>query len=78
LDTVELTYPSDFLVLFEAGGLLFLANFLAGVLLKPYSDFFLRKDLLSKTFRIDTNDQDKLVGRGSEAVQPLGPESARE
>ena len=48
---------------FEAGGLLFLANFFVGLLLKPYSDFCLQKELLNKTFKMDISEKDKYTKR---------------
>ena len=47
---------------FEAGGLLFLVHLTVGILLRPYSDMFLKRDLLNKAFKIDAREKDKLVG----------------
>ena len=64
LDTLELSPAvSKQILLVEAGGLLFLANFCVGILLKPYSDFCLQKDLLNKTFKMDISDKDKYTKR---------------
>ena len=60
LETLELEKVSAFTLWFEAGGLFFLINFVVGVVLRPYSDFFLRRDLLNKTFKMDTSEKDKL------------------
>ena len=63
LETLELMTISQYSLWFEAGGLLFLVNLTVGFLLRPYSDFFLTKDLLNKSFKMDTSDKDKLLTR---------------
>ena len=42
-------------------------HFIVGVLLRPYADLFLERDLLNKTFRVDTREKDKLVSSHSYA-----------
>lgn len=54
---------SQYSLWFEAGGILFLVNLAVGIVLRPYSDFFLKKDLLNKSFKMDTNEKDKLLTR---------------
>ena len=58
---------SHYSLWFEAGGILFLANLLVGILLRPYSDYHLQKDMLKKSFKIDTREKDKLITRD---IQP--------
>ena len=55
--------PSQFTLWFEAGGLLFLIHLFVGIVLKPYSDSYLKRDLLNKAFKIDSREKDKLVGK---------------
>ena len=52
---------SQFSLWFEAGGLLFLVHLIVGILLKPYSDMYLKRDLLNKAFKIDAREKEKLV-----------------
>ena len=61
--------PSVYPLWAEAGGLLFLVNITVGILLRPYSDMFLKRDLLNKSFRIDPREKEKLVSKQS----PLAP-----
>lgn len=59
------TYP----LVFEAGGLMFLIHLAVGILLKPYSDLFMRRDMLNKAFKIDANEKDKLVSNSHSLVK---------
>ena len=59
----EFSTVSTFPILFEAGGLFFLIHFGVGLLLKPYSDIFLKRDLLNASFRMDAREKDKLVSK---------------
>lgn len=63
LEVYEFTTPSLYPLWFELGGLLFLIHLFVGIILRPYSDLFLERDLLNKAFRIDSKEKDKLVSK---------------
>jgi len=61
LTVYEFETESEFSLWFEAGGLLFLLHLAVGILLRPYSDMFLQRDLLNKAFKVDAREKEKLL-----------------
>ena len=53
---MEFTTVGIYSLVFEAGGLMFLLHLVVGIILKPYSDVFMRRDMLNKAFKIDAKE----------------------
>ena len=63
LEVYEFMTVSMFPLWFECGGLLFLIHLVVGIILKPYSDAYLRRDMLRKAFKVDVKEKDKMVSK---------------
>ena len=56
---------------FEAGGILFLIHLFVGIILRPYSDAFLKRDMMRKAFKVDVKEKDRMVSKHNPLMSSL-------